>query len=182
MELSHRVVMVLSAQVQQQTNKTASEMLSSLKFKSLPSLKLFNKSIATIRPTYIELFNMSCLKWVSGFSNYLEQLAATHTLPFSFYLVYQDMLFFDKTNLGNYDLNIKDFICFSHPAEDLRSSKFIHFFPVMPCHKFKTQECSRDSAATLTTCQQSIFLSSMTSTASGGTFLFIFIIECLPLT
>ena len=38
MELSHRVVMVLSAQVQRQTNKTASEMLSScLKFKSLPS-------------------------------------------------------------------------------------------------------------------------------------------------
>ena len=50
MELSHRVVTGLSAQVQQQTNKTASEMLSScLKFKSLPSLKLFNKSITTIR-------------------------------------------------------------------------------------------------------------------------------------
>ena len=44
MELSHRVVMVLSAQLQRQTNKTASEMLSScLKFKSLPSLKLSNK-------------------------------------------------------------------------------------------------------------------------------------------
>ena len=40
MELSYWVVMVLSAQVQRQTNKTASEMLSScLKFKSLPSLK-----------------------------------------------------------------------------------------------------------------------------------------------
>ena len=50
MELSHRFVMVLSAQVQRQTNKAASEMLSScLKFKSLPSLKLFNKSITTIR-------------------------------------------------------------------------------------------------------------------------------------
>ena len=50
MELSHRVVIDLSARVQRQTNKTASEMLSScLKFKSLPSLKLFNKSITTIR-------------------------------------------------------------------------------------------------------------------------------------
>ena len=50
MELSHRVAMVFSAQVQQQTNKTASEMLSSsLKYKSLPSLKLFNKPITTIR-------------------------------------------------------------------------------------------------------------------------------------
>ena len=50
MELSHRVVIDLSAQVQRQTNKTASEMLSScLKFKSLPSLKLFNKPITTIR-------------------------------------------------------------------------------------------------------------------------------------
>ena len=49
MELSHWVVMV-SAQVQRQTNKTASEMLSScLKFKLLPFLKLSNKSITTIR-------------------------------------------------------------------------------------------------------------------------------------
>ena len=48
MVLSHRVVMVLSAQVQRQTNKTASEMLSSLKFKSFPSLKLFNKSKASV--------------------------------------------------------------------------------------------------------------------------------------
>ena len=48
MELSHRVVMVLSAQVQRQTNKTASEMLSScVKFKSLPSL--FIMFITTIR-------------------------------------------------------------------------------------------------------------------------------------
>ena len=47
MELSHRVVIYLSAQVQRQTNKTASEMLSScLKFKSLPSL--FNRVITTI--------------------------------------------------------------------------------------------------------------------------------------
>ena len=49
MESSHMVVMVLSAQVQRQTNKTASEVLSSLKFKSLPSLKLFNKPITTLR-------------------------------------------------------------------------------------------------------------------------------------
>ena len=50
MELSHRVVIVLSAQVQQQTNKTASEMLSScLKFKLLPSLKLSIKVITIIR-------------------------------------------------------------------------------------------------------------------------------------
>ena len=49
MELSHQFVMVLTAEVQQQTNKTASDMLSScLKFKSLPSLKLLNKSITTI--------------------------------------------------------------------------------------------------------------------------------------
>ena len=41
---------VLSAQVPRQTNKTASEMLSScLKFKSSSSLKLFNKPITTIR-------------------------------------------------------------------------------------------------------------------------------------
>ena len=52
MELSYRVVMVFSAQVPRQTNKTASEILSScLKFKSLPSLKLFNKPITTIRLT-----------------------------------------------------------------------------------------------------------------------------------
>ena len=88
----------------------------------------------------LELFNMKCLKWVTGLSNYLEQLAATYTLPISFYLVFQDMLFLNKTIHGKYDLNIKDFICFSHPAKDLRSSKFIHLSPVNPCHKFKTQE------------------------------------------
>ena len=50
MELSYRVVMILPAQVQRQTNKTASKMLySCLKFKSLPSLKVFNKPITTIR-------------------------------------------------------------------------------------------------------------------------------------
>ena len=49
MESSHMVVMVLSAQLQRQTNKTASEVLSSLKLKSLPSLKLFNKPIKTLR-------------------------------------------------------------------------------------------------------------------------------------
>ena len=59
MELSHRVVMVSSAQVQRQTNKTASEMSSCLKFKSLPSLKLFKKSITTIR-----LRNQWCV-WTS---------------------------------------------------------------------------------------------------------------------
>ena len=49
MELSYRVVMILPAQVQRQT-KTASKMLySCLKFKSLPSLKVFNKPITTIR-------------------------------------------------------------------------------------------------------------------------------------
>ena len=52
------------------------------------------------------------------------QHAATHTLPISFYLVFQDMLFLNKTIHGYYYLNIKDFICFSHPAKDLRSSTF----------------------------------------------------------
>ena len=48
MELSHRVVMVLSAKVQRQTNKTVSETFSScLKLKSLPSL--FIKFITTNR-------------------------------------------------------------------------------------------------------------------------------------
>ena len=61
MELSHRVVMVLSAQVQRQTNKTASEMLSScLNFKSLPSLKLFNKSITTI--TGLDTMNIQAVR------------------------------------------------------------------------------------------------------------------------
>ena len=57
MKLSHRAVMVLSAQMQRQTNKTASEMLSSgLKFKSLQSLKLFNKSNTTIRQQFNYFF------------------------------------------------------------------------------------------------------------------------------
>ena len=86
------------------------------------------------------LVNMNCLKWVTGLSSYLDQFAATYTLPMLFYLVFQDMLFPNKTIHDKYDLNIKDFICFSHPAKDLRSSKFIHLSPVKPCHKLKTQE------------------------------------------
>ena len=59
MELSHRVVAVLSAQVQRQTNKTASEMLSNcLNFESLQSLKLFNKSITT---TVFQQFHCSSI-------------------------------------------------------------------------------------------------------------------------
>ena len=88
----------------------------------------------------LELFNKKCLKWVTGLSDYREQLTTTHTLPISFYLVYYDMLFLNKTIHGKYDLNIHDFICFSHPARDLRSSKYIHLSPVKPCRKFKTQE------------------------------------------
>ena len=80
----------------------------------------------------LESFNMECLKWFTGLSNYLEQLAATYTLPVSFYLVFQDMLFLNKTIHGKYDLNIKDFICFSHSAKDLTSSKIIHLSPVKP--------------------------------------------------
>ena len=50
MEISRRFVIVLLAKVEHQTNKTASEMLSiCLKFESMPSLKLLNKSITTIR-------------------------------------------------------------------------------------------------------------------------------------
>ena len=68
MELSHRVVMVLSAQVQRQTNKTASEMFSScLKLKSLQSLKLFNKPITTTIISNLMIVNSSktkCLHFV----------------------------------------------------------------------------------------------------------------------
>ena len=61
MELSHRVVMVLSAHVQRQTNKTASEMLSiCLKFKPLKPLKQFNKSITT--NTLMELKSFSSVE------------------------------------------------------------------------------------------------------------------------
>ena len=70
MDLSDRVVMVLSAQVQRQTNKTASEMLSRcLKFKSLPSLKLSNKSITTIRLNH----PTECGSW-------LDQIIKSHFL------------------------------------------------------------------------------------------------------
>ena len=43
MELSHRVVIVLCAQVQRKTNKKALEMSSRLKFESMPSRVLLNK-------------------------------------------------------------------------------------------------------------------------------------------
>ena len=83
---------------------------------------------------------MNCLKWATGLSNYLVQLAATHTLPLSFFLVFQVMLFFNETIHGKYDVTIRDFICFNHPAKDLRISKFIHFSPVKTCHQIKTQK------------------------------------------
>ena len=122
----------------------------------------------------LKFFNMNCLKWVTGLSNYLEQVAATHTLPNSFYLVFQNMLFLKKTIHGKYDLNIKDFICFSHPAKNLRSSKFINHSPVKSCHKIKTQESYFQRVC----CYSN---SSIISTASF-TFLINFIFEYLSLT
>ena len=55
MELSQGVVIVLPAQMQRQTNKTASEMSSCLIFNSLPSLKLFNKPITKFRPKVLDI-------------------------------------------------------------------------------------------------------------------------------
>ena len=70
----------------------------------------------------LELFNKECLFWVTGLQNYSQQLAASNTLPLSFYLVLNDMVFLNKAINNKYDLNLSTFICFSKRCKDLRSS------------------------------------------------------------
>ena len=65
-------------------------------------------------------------------------------------------------------------------VSSLKPLVFIDLFSFMSFHSCGIWKSL--STATLTTYQQSIFLSSITSTASEETFLFTFIIECLLLT
>ena len=73
------------------------------------------------------------------FTNYSQQLAASNTLPISFYLVLNDMVFLNKAINSKFDLNLSTFICFSQRREDLRSSKYQQLLPVKRCRKFSTR-------------------------------------------
>ena len=88
----------------------------------------------------LELSNKECLFWVTGLQNYSQQLAASNTLPLSFYLVLNDMVFLNKAINNKYDLNLSTFICFSKRCKDLRSSKYQQLLPVKRCRKFSTRD------------------------------------------
>ena len=93
MELCHRGEIVFSAHVQRQTNGTASDMLSScLKFKSLPSLKLFNKPITTNRLYEAQNSVQSKFKLTTGGFRFLKQDAT----PFALNLADSFRFFFIK--------------------------------------------------------------------------------------
>ena len=88
----------------------------------------------------LELFNKECLFWVTGLRNYSQQLEASNTLPISFYLVLNDMVFLNKAINNKYDLNLSTFICFSKRCKDLRRSKYQQLLPVKRCRKFSTRD------------------------------------------
>ena len=69
------------------------------------------------------------------------KLAASNTLPISFDLVLNDMVFLLNKAINNkYDLNFSTFICFSKRSKDLRSSKYQQLLPVKRCRKFSTRD------------------------------------------
>ena len=63
----------------------------------------------------LELSNRKCLYWVTGLWDYNLQLSRTNTLPISFYLVPEDLIFLNKTINGKYDLNIHNLTNFPSP-------------------------------------------------------------------
>ena len=69
----------------------------------------------------MELFNKECLFCLQ---NYSLQLAASNTLPITFYLVLNDMIFLNKAINNKHDKNLSTLICFSERCKDLRSSKY----------------------------------------------------------
>ena len=88
----------------------------------------------------LELFKKGCFFWVIGLQNYSEQLAASSTLPISYYLVLYDMVFLNKAINNKYYLNLSTYICFSKSSKDLRSSKHQQLLPVKRCRKLSTRE------------------------------------------
>ena len=74
-----------------------------------------------------------------GLQNYSQQLAASNTLPISYYLVLYDMAFLNKAK-NKYYLNLTTCICFSKRSKDLRSSKHQQLLPVKGCRKLSTRE------------------------------------------
>ena len=102
----------------------------------------------------LELFNRKCLYWVTGLWDYNLQLSRTRTLPISFYLVLQDLIFLNKSIKVKYDLNIQNFICFSSNVRNLRTSHCQLLTPVLKCNKFTSRQCYFQRV-----CQWSNFLS-----------------------
>ena len=88
----------------------------------------------------LELFNRKCLYWVTGLWDYNLQLSRTRTLPISFYLVLQDLIFLNKSIKGKYDLNIQNFICFSSNVRNLQTSHCQLLTPVSKCNKFTSRQ------------------------------------------
>ena len=102
----------------------------------------------------LEFFNRKCLYWVTGLWDYNLQLSRTRTLPISFYLVLQDLIFLNKSIKGKYDLNIQNFICFSSNVRNLRTSHCQLLTPVSKCNKFTSRQSYFQRV-----CQWSNFLS-----------------------
>ena len=56
-----------------------------------------------------ELFNKKCLKWVTGLSEYTEQLKVTNSLPISFSIALYDLVFLNKVLNEKFDFVIYKF-------------------------------------------------------------------------
>ena len=90
----------------------------------------------------LELFNKECLFWVTGSQNYSHQLAASNTLPISYYLVRYAMVFLNEAK-NKHHLNLSTYISFSKPSKDLRSSKHQQLSPVKRCRNLSKRVLSK---------------------------------------
>ena len=88
----------------------------------------------------LKLFIRKCLYWVTGLWDYNLQLSRINTLPISFYLVLQDLIFPNGIFNRKYDLNIHNFIYISSNVRNLRTSHCQLLTPFLKCNKLTSRQ------------------------------------------
>ena len=88
----------------------------------------------------LELFNKKCLKWVTGLSEYAEQLKVINSLPISFSIALYDLVFLNKVLNEKFDFAIYKFINFTFSAKDLRNTAYPRLTATKKCRLFFTEQ------------------------------------------
>ena len=88
----------------------------------------------------LELFNENCLKWVTGRSDYTEQLKVTNSLPIFFSIALCDLVFPNRVLNEKFDFDIYKFINFTFSPKDLRNTAYLRLTATKKCRLFFTEQ------------------------------------------